>query len=100
MKFNLLSRGAIVGWLWLASTALSVAASSPVRPNIVLIVSDDHGREALGCYGNPVVKTPSLDALAHDGTRFTAAFCTTASCSPSRSVILTGQQNHRNAMYG
>jgi N-sulfoglucosamine sulfohydrolase len=71
-----------------------------VRPNIVLIVSDDHGREALGCYGNPVVKTPNLDALAADGTRFTHAFCTTASCSPSRSVLLTGQQNHRNGMYG
>lgn len=77
---------------------ISPAADS--RPNIVLIVSDDHGREALGCYGNPVVKTPALDALAADGTRFTRAFCTTASCSPSRSVILSGQQNHRNGMYG
>ncbi len=70
------------------------------RPNIVLIVSDDHGREALGCYGNAVVKTPQLDALAADGTRFTHAFCTTASCSPSRSVLLSGQHNHRNGMYG
>lgn len=70
------------------------------RPNIVLIVADDHGRESLGCYGNPIVRTPGLDALAADGTRFTQAYCTTASCSPSRSVILTGQQNHRNAMYG
>lgn len=80
-------------------SAFAASATTP-RPNIVLIVADDHGREALGCYGNPVVKTPHLDALARDGTRFTSAFCTTASCSPSRSVILTGQQNHRNAMYG
>ncbi len=70
------------------------------RPNIVLIVADDHGLDALGSYGNPVIKTPHLDALAADGTRFTHAFCTTASCSPSRSVILSGQQNHRNGMYG
>lgn len=82
-----------------------LAASGPVaaataRPNIVLVVADDHGRDALGCYGNPQVKTPHLDALAADGTRFTAAFCTTASCSPSRSVILSGQHNHRNGMYG
>jgi N-sulfoglucosamine sulfohydrolase len=77
----------------------SIAAAAD-RPNILLIVADDHGRDALGCYGNPVVKTPNLDALAADGTRFTAAFCTTASCSPSRSVILTGQHNHRNGMYG
>ena len=70
------------------------------RPNIVLIVADDHGLDALGSYGNPVIKTPHLDALVADGTRFTHAFCTTASCSPSRSVILSGQQNHRNGMYG
>src|SRR5688572_14527576 len=75
-------------------------AATAERPNIVLIVADDHGLDALGCYGNPVIKTPHLDALAADGTRFTSAFCTTASCSPSRSVILSGQQNHRNGMYG
>jgi N-sulfoglucosamine sulfohydrolase len=74
-------------------------AAAP-RPNIVMIVADDHGLDALGCYGNPVIKTPHLDALAADGTRFTHAFCTTASCSPSRSVILSGQHNHRNGMYG
>lgn len=81
--------------------AFGASATAPAaRPNIVLIVADDHGTDALGCYGNPVIKTPSLDALAADGTRFTHAFCTTASCSPSRSVILTGLQNHRNGMYG
>ncbi|MBL9202686.1 MAG: sulfatase [Opitutaceae bacterium] len=79
--------------------ALPLGAAA-ARPNILLIVSDDHGREALGCYGNVVVKTPHLDALAADGTRFTHAFCTAASCSPSRSVLLTGQHNHRNGMYG
>ncbi len=68
--------------------------------NIVLIVSDDHGREALGCYGNPAIATPHIDALAADGTRFTNAFCTTSSCSPSRSAILTGLHNHANGMYG
>jgi N-sulfoglucosamine sulfohydrolase len=70
------------------------------RPNIVVIVSDDHGRDALGCYGNPVVQTPKLDALAAAGTRFTNAFCTTSSCSPSRATLLSGQQSHRNGMYG
>jgi N-sulfoglucosamine sulfohydrolase len=70
------------------------------RPNIVLIVSDDHGTDALGCYGNPVIKTPALDALAKKGTRFTNAYCTAPGCSPSRSVILTGRHNHNNGMYG
>jgi N-sulfoglucosamine sulfohydrolase len=70
------------------------------RLNIVLIVSDDHGCDAVGCYGNPIVKTPNIDDLAKDGTRFTHAFCTSSSCSPSRSVILTGLHNHANGMYG
>jgi N-sulfoglucosamine sulfohydrolase len=67
--------------------------------NVVLIVTDDQGQDA-GCYGNPVIKTPHLDALAADGTRFRNAYCTTASCSPSRSVILTGLFNHANGQYG
>lgn len=69
-------------------------------PNIVLIVADDHGREAVGCYGNPVVSTPAIDRLADEGTCFDQAFCTTASCSASRSVILTGLHNHTNRTYG
>ncbi|UCC98859.1 MAG: sulfatase-like hydrolase/transferase [Phycisphaerales bacterium] len=75
-------------------------ARENARPNIVLIVSDDHGLEALGCYGNPVITTPSLDGLAAEGVRFTNAFCTTASCSASRSVILSGMYNHANGQYG
>ena len=70
------------------------------RPNVLLIVSDDHGREALGCYGNPVVGTPHLDTLAADGVRYLNSFCTTASCAASRSVILTGLYNHTNGTYG
>ena len=76
------------------------AFGSDNRPNIVLIVSDDHGRDALGCYGNTVIKTPALDRLALEGVRFEHAFCTTASCSPSRSVILTGLHNHSTGQYG
>ena len=70
------------------------------RPNIVMIVADDHGREAVGCYGNPVVSTPNIDRLAGGGVRFDNAFCTTASCGASRSVILTGLHNHTNRTYG
>jgi N-sulfoglucosamine sulfohydrolase len=80
--------------IWFVS---SVAFAGP--RNVVLIVTDDQGLVA-GCYGNRVIKTPNLDALAADGTRFKNAFCTTSSCSPSRSVILTGMFNHANGMYG
>lgn len=67
--------------------------------NIVLVVADDLGLD-LGCYGNAVIKTPHLDVLARDATLFTHAFATTASCSPSRSVILSGMHNHANGQYG
>lgn len=70
------------------------------RPNIVLIVADDHGTDDLGCYGNTAIQTPNLDKLASEGVRFTKAYCTTASCSASRSVILTGLYNHANGQYG
>jgi N-sulfoglucosamine sulfohydrolase len=71
-----------------------------MKPNLVLMVADDHGRETLGCYGNPAARTPHLDALASEGVRFLNSFCTTASCAASRSVILTGQHNHANGTYG
>ncbi len=67
--------------------------------NIVLFVADDLGRD-LGCYGNTVIQTPNIDRFAKEGTVFTHAFATTASCSASRSVILTGLHNHANAHYG
>lgn len=69
------------------------------RPNIVLIVADDHGRDTR-TYGNPAIATPNLDALSAEGVTFTNAFCTTASCAASRSVILTGLYNHANGTYG
>lgn len=70
------------------------------QPNIVMVVVDDQGTNDAGCYGNPVIKTPGLDLLAEHGTRFTHGFCTTASCSASRSVILSGLHNHANGQYG
>jgi N-sulfoglucosamine sulfohydrolase len=81
-----------------ATVFLSVIHNVAAR-NVVLFVTDDQGQVA-GCYGNPVVKTPHLDALAADATRFQYAYATTASCSPSRSVILTGLFNHANGHYG
>jgi N-sulfoglucosamine sulfohydrolase len=85
--------------LLFAAPIHSAARAQSAARNVVLIVTDDQGQDA-GCYGNPVIQTPNLDALAADGTRFTHAFCTTASCSASRSVILTGIHNHANGHYG
>lgn len=102
MKTKLSLLFLFVAYGLLAQNRQNVPTGPPTqdRPNIVLIVADDHGREALGCYGNRVVQTPHIDHLAAEGTRFENAFCTTASCSPSRSVLLSGLHNHANGMYG
>ncbi|MBN1910201.1 MAG: sulfatase [Pirellulales bacterium] len=75
------------------------ADKAPPR-NVLLYVTDDQGTDDAGCYGHPVIKTPGLDMLAKEGTRFTRAYCTTSSCSASRSVILTGMHNHATGHYG
>jgi N-sulfoglucosamine sulfohydrolase len=80
-------------------TAPAATAASPLKPNIVLFVTDDQSPIA-GCYGSPVIQTPHLDALAKEGVRFNRAYATTASCSASRSVLLTGLHNHANGQYG
>lgn len=64
------------------------------RPNIVLIIADDISFNDFGCYGHPVLKTPNIDELAGDGLRFTNAFLTTSSCSPSRTSIIMGRYPH------
>lgn len=67
--------------------------------NIIFIITDDQG-PTLGCYGDRFAMTPNLDALANDGVLFQRAFATTASCSASRSVILSGIHNHKNGQFG
>lgn len=67
--------------------------------NILLMIADDLGRMA-GCYGEPTIRTPNIDALAASGTRFDMAFTSTASCSASRSVIYTGLHTHETGQYG
>jgi arylsulfatase A-like enzyme len=73
----------------LASHTLSSAA--PATPNIILIYADDLGFGDLGCYGCKAIKTPNLDRLAAGGLRFTAAYATSATCTPSRYGLLTGK---------
>jgi N-sulfoglucosamine sulfohydrolase len=64
------------------------------RPNIILIIADDVSWDDIGCYGNKYVHTPNLDRIAKEGIRFTNAFVTSSSCSPSRSSIITGRYPH------
>ncbi|WP_298535585.1 sulfatase [uncultured Algibacter sp.] len=64
------------------------------QPNIVLIIADDVSWNDIGAYGHPNVKTPNLNKLAKEGMRFTEAFLTTSSCSPSRTSIISGLYPH------
>src|SRR5688500_12080570 len=84
--------------LLVASILFATALAAAPR-NVVLFIADDMGQDA-GCYGNREVMTPALDQLAREGTLFRNAFCTSASCSASRSVIMTGLQNHATGHYG
>ncbi len=87
--------------LFLLVAALPAWAAPAQGPrNVLLYVTDDQGTNDAGCYGHTVIQTPGLDALAKQGTRFTRAFCTTSSCSTSRSVILSGLYNHATGHYG
>lgn len=81
------------------AAALSIRCSQAAERNIVFIITDDES-PTLGCYGDRVAKTPAIDRIAADGVLFRNAFATTASCSASRSVVLSGLHNHRNGQYG
>lgn len=95
----ILSLFSAILWSAPAIHAADEQPGSDQRKNVVLFVVDDQGFQA-GCYGNSVIETPAIDRLAAHGTRFTRACCTTASCSASRSVLLTGLYNHATGHYG
>ena len=69
----------------------SAVPATKQTPNIVIIISDDVGYGDVGCYGATRVKTPNIDRLASQGLRFTDAYATSATCTPSRYSLLTGQ---------
>jgi arylsulfatase A-like enzyme len=77
---------------FLGAAAATVAAG-PLRrrPNVLLILSDDHSVPHAGCYGNPDIRTPNLDRLAARGTRFDRAYVASPQCAPSRAAIMTGR---------
>src|SRR5574340_396236 len=82
-----LSRREMLGVLG-AAGALTAAAAE--RPNIILILADDLGVGDLGCYGQKILRTPNIDRLASEGTRFNSAYAGAMVCAPSRCTLMTG----------
>ncbi len=70
------------------------------RPNILLLMSDQHRGDCLGADGNAVIQTPNLDRLAAGGVRFRCAFSSTPTCTPARAALLTGMSPWRHGMLG
>ncbi|HEX5667680.1 MAG TPA: arylsulfatase, partial [Chitinophagaceae bacterium] len=93
---NLLKASLLFLLMQVAFDQSSSAQSGGKRPNIVVILADDMGYSDIGMFGSEI-KTPNLDALAMNGTRFTN-FYTHASCSPSRSIFLSGVDPHFNGL--
>lgn len=68
------------------------------RPNILLVTSDQHRGDALGCADHPCVRTPHLDQLSYEGVRFDRAYVDCPICIPARTTLITGIQSHRYGM--
>jgi len=98
---------ALAGLLALGATAAAQSSASSIaapnraddKPNIVFIISDDHRWDCMGIAGNPNVKTPNLDRMAHEGQWFKDFTIQIPTCSASRSAILTGLPAYTNGWY-
>lgn len=93
---HLLAATAFTGCLGLAAAGTAEAQDAGSRPNFVIIVADDLGYSDIASFGGEI-KTPNLDRLAREGTRFTN-FYVGPTCSPTRAMLMTGQDSHRVGM--
>ena len=78
------------------SSGQQTAAKKQKQPNILFIMSDDHGYQAISAYSNRLIQTPNIDRIAKGGMLFSNASVTNSICAPSRAVILTGKHSHLN----
>lgn len=82
-------------FLSLVVVAFAASAAESKQPNVLFILADDLGIGDLRCYGNDLIDTPHIDALADGGIRFTDHYAPSPLCAPSRAAFLTGRFNHR-----
>ena len=74
----------------------NVSAQQNSKPNIIVILTDDHAVQSIGAYGSKIGATPNLDQLAKQGAIFNKAFVANSICGPSRAILLTGKYSHIN----
>ncbi len=89
---------AVLSVIWFVQVAS--AADLPPRPNIVFLYCDDAGWGDFGCFGNTVIRTPNIDRMAAEGTRFTDSYVAQGVCSASRASLLTGCYPNRVGILG
>lgn len=82
-----------------AAAAGAMALAAEERPNILVLLSDQHSPHVFGAYGDPIVRTPNLDALAAGGVQFDHAYCPSPICVPSRMSFLTGRTPSENQVW-
>ncbi|MEW6304741.1 MAG: sulfatase [Verrucomicrobiota bacterium] len=78
----------------------AASLSAAPRPNVLFLISDDLTATALSCYGNTICRTPNIDRLAAQGTRFTRALCQGTYCGPSRASFMSGYYPHGSGILG
>jgi len=83
-----------------ARTKAVASSRSKERPNVLLLMSDQHRGDCIGADGNRVVLTPNLDRIANEGVRFRCAYSTTPTCTPARAALLTGLAPWRHGLLG
>ncbi|MCS7033189.1 MAG: sulfatase [Phycisphaerae bacterium] len=80
----------------LPAWAYGQGAATPARPNVIVILTDDHASHAISAYGSRLMPTPNIDRIAREGVRFENSFVTNSLCGPSRATLLTGKYAHKH----
>src|SRR5690606_16970275 len=89
---NLFIATIILIFLW--SSWHASAQNGKERPNVIIVITDDQGKDDLGCYGNEVIRTPNLDEFYRNAIRLDN-FHVSTTCAPTRSSLMTGKHSNR-----
>lgn len=92
-----MTRRSAIGLPLFGAAPALIGAAQARRPNVIVVITDDHGYGDLSIHGNPVLKTPHIDSIARDGVRF-EQFHVSPVCAPTRASLMTGRWNYRTAV--